>query len=64
MKEANIAIERERNKEEVKGNKEEGDGRKGGGVKNESEKQYKQPTRVHLEKISAEFTPLIGKQWA
>ena len=64
VKEANIAIERERKKEEVKRNKDEGDRRKRGGVKNESEKQYKLPTRVHLEKISAEFTPLMGKQWA
>ena len=63
VKEANIAIEKERNKEEAKRNKEEGDGRKRGGVKPEAEKQFKQPTGAHPEKILAEFTPLMDKQW-
>ena len=66
VKEANTAIEKERNQEEVKKNKEDKEGGAGkrGGVKPEAEKQFKQPTGAHPEKISAEFTPLMAKQWA
>ena len=66
VKEANIAIEKERNKEEVKKNKEDKEGGAGkrGGVKLEAEKQFKQPTGALPDKISSEFTPLMAQNWA
>ena len=61
VKEANTAIEEERNKYEVKKSKEDkegssGSGKRGGG-KTDSEKQFKQPQGSHPEKISSEYTP-------
>ena len=67
VKEANEVIEVARNKEEAKKNKEEklsGSGGRRGGVKQEAEKQFKQPTGVLPDNISSDYTPLMTQDWA
>ena len=61
-KEAVKAIEEEKNKQEQKSLREDrtvtGSQKGGGG---EGDKQFKQPTGAHHDRISSEFTPLMAK---
>ena len=63
-KEAVKAIEEEKNKQEQKSLREDrtvtGSQKRGGGV---GDKQFKQPTGAHPDRISSEFTPLMAENW-
>ena len=62
--EAIKAIEEEKNKQEQKSAKDDrtltGSQQGGGG---EGDKQFKQPTGAHPDRISSEFTPLMAENW-
>ena len=68
VKEANAAIEDERNKYEVKKSKDDKDESSGsekrGGNESKTDKQFKQPAGAQPDKISSEFTPLMAQNWA
>ena len=63
-REAIKAIEEEKNKEEQTSSRDErtltGSQQGGGGG---GDKQFKQPTGAHPDRISSEFTPLMAVNW-
>ena len=63
-KESVKAVEEEKNKQEQKSSREgrtvTGSQKEGGGG---GDKQFKQPTGAHPDRISSEFTPLMAENW-